>query len=518
MITTIKFYDGEYFWGGTSTNGINNPYGKDSDYEEDYREGCRNQTMPLFLSNKGRYVWSEYPFKVTIKNGVMTLEGENIQVVEAGKTLKDAYLCAMRRHFPFDKKQLPDIFFKTAQYNTWMEFIYSPTQDGVLNYAQSILDNGFTPGILIIDEGWHGRYGEWEFDKYKFPSPKEMVDKLHEMGFKVMLWVVPLVCADGRFFIEHSRAFLPTAHKDADKLFLRNNEGNVGLFHWWNGYSAILDMRKECDRAFLDEQLQALIKNYGIDGFKFDGGIPNMYHPNNMINGTPRPDHDAHAMNIAWNEFGRRYTLHEYKDTYKGGGKNCIQRLCDKHHSWTGDGINQLIPCSILQGLLGTPFICPDMIGGGQWVDSANPDFEIDEELFVRMAQVSAFCPMMQFSWAPWRVLSKKSLGLIKEANRIHCELSDEIISLVRKSEVSGEPIIRNLEYDSPHMGFERIIDEFLLGEDILVAPVVTPKTYEREVIFPIGEWTDNAGNVYQGGEKYTLACPIEKVLWFRRK
>ena len=51
-------------------------------------------------------------------------------------------------------KTLPREFFKTAQFNTWVEFTYNPTQEGVLKYAHSIIDNGFDPCILIIDKGW----------------------------------------------------------------------------------------------------------------------------------------------------------------------------------------------------------------------------------------------------------------------------------------------------------------------------------------------------------------------------
>ena len=517
MVLRIEFQDGECFWGGTSTNGTKNPYTKDSEYSADYRISAGNQTMPLFLSNHGRYVWSENPFKVDIANGVMTLEGEDIILVNAGDCLKDAYLAAMKAHFPFDGRRLPDVFFKTAQYNTWMEFTYFPTQEGVLEYARNIVKHGFVPGILIIDEGWHGRYGDWRFDEHKFPDPKKMVDELHELGFKVMLWIVPLVCPDGLFFVEHQFKGLPNSYKNAGKLFLRNAQNDVALMRWWNGFSAILDMRKECDRDFLDEQLQALMNDYGIDGFKFDGGNVSMYSRVSMMNGTPRPDHDAHELNIAWNEFGRKYEFHEFKDTYKGGGKNSIQRLCDKAHSWHKNGMNELIPCSIHQGLIGTPFVCPDMIGGGSWVYAHDKNSPVDEELFVRMAQVSAFCPMMQFSWAPWRVLGEKALNLLKEASQLHLSLSDELMELIRDAEVNGEPILRNLEYNCPHHGYELIQDEFMLGENILVAPVVTPNTYEREVSFPDGIWQDSDGNVYEGLRSYSLKAPIEKILYFRR-
>lgn len=516
MNCKFEFLENEFWWGGSAIRGCENPFTKKSNIEEDFRKVARNQTMPLYLSNKGRYIWSDSPFKVCIKNGVFYFEGENVILKNAGKTLKEAYLAAMREHFPFDGKRLPREFFETAQYNTWMEFTYNPTQKGVLEYARAIINNGFKPGIFIIDEGWHGRYGTWEFDFAKFPKPKDMIDELHSMGFKVMLWVVPMVCPDGQKFIMDISSHLNNDGK-TDKRFIRNADGEVGLFKWWNGYSAMLDFTNPIDCEFLDSQLKYLTEHYGVDGFKFDGGPIEMYSPDNMINGPAGEDMDPVALNAAWNEFGRRYKFHEYKDTYNGGGKNCIQRLCDRGHQWEPEGINTIVPCSIMQGLLGHPFICPDMIGGGEWSYTVNPDLQIDGELFVRMAQVSALCPMMQFSWAPWKALDSRRLDIVLAAARLHEKMSGEIIELIEESEVSGEPVLRNLEYNDPHNGYEEIKDEFMLGENILAAPVVTPKTYRRKVVFPQGTWQDEDGNLYEGRTERMLETPEEKLLWFRK-
>ncbi len=512
----IKMLDGECFWGGSAVDGTQNPFNKDSVYSRDLTRYCTIQTMPLFVSNKGRYIWSDNPFNVNIKDGVIILDGEDVIVEQAGSTLKDAYMAAMTKHFPFDGVHLQEKFFTTAQYNTWMEFTYTPTQEGTLEYAKSIVENGFEPGILIIDEGWHKRYGEWKFDEGRFPNPKAMVDELHEMGFTVMLWVVPTVTMDGLNYVQATRKDLGKNPNAAETL-VRNANGHVAPTTWWNGHSAVLDMRKQADVEYLDNQLQFLMKEYGVDGFKFDGGSVWMYHPDNFWNKPLRDDHNPYEMNIAWNEFGRRYAYHEYKDSYKAGGKNCIARLLDRGHRWDGDGINTLIPCSILQGLLGTPFICPDMIGGGEWSYTAL-GYPIDEELFIRMAQVSALCPMMQFSWAPWRALSKEGLKTVVAAAQLHKKFAPEILELVRKSETSGEPIVRNLEYNYPGCGYEYIKDQFMLGDDILVCPVITKGTFTKDIVFPAGTWVSEDGTEYEGGRVHNVATPLEKLTWFRKK
>ena len=515
MVFKFDFLPNEYFWGGATASGTDMPINVHSDYSRDFRTGPRNQMTPVFLSSKGRYVYSENSFKVWVENGKLCFDGEKFELVNAGTCLRDAYIAAMKAHFPFDGKKLPREFFKAAQYNTWMEFTYNPTQEGVLEYAHSIIDNGFAPGILIIDEGWHGRYGQWKFDKLKFPDPKSMTDELHKLGFTVMLWITPSVCCDGQEFIMSIRKdFNPDTY---DSLYLRNANGDPAIVSWWNGFSAILDLRKKCDRDFLDEKLHSLMSEYGIDGFKFDGGSYLMYHPSSMINGTPRSDHDPESLNKAWHEFGSRYKFHEYKDTFGRGGKATIQRLCDRNHRWDDDGINTIIPCSILQGLEGYPFICPDMIGGGEWTYNMKPGFKVDEELFVRMAQASALFPMMQFSWAPWRALSEQAFKIVSEAAQLHVEMADEIIRLVDKTETEGEPILRNLEYNYPGIGYEEITDEFMLGENILVCPVVTKGTFRKKIVLPPGKWQDPEGKIFDGEKSEYFDTPLEKLLWFRK-
>ena len=515
----ITILPGEFWWGGSIDDGTEMPFSSETmNFTRDFRKVASNQTMPLYISSKGRYVWSEDPFAVTINDGRITLEGGDFELVKAGSTLRDAYLSASKKHFPFSGKTPPTDFFRTAQYNTWMEFTYAPTEEGVLEYAQAIVDNGFTPGILIIDEGWHKPYGDWTFDRAKFPHPKEMIEKLHALGFRVMLWVVPYVTSSGVNFISRIRKDLnPESY---NRSFMRNESGQPIIMNWWNGYSAILDFTNPVDVKFLDDQLQTLMRDYGVDGFKFDGGTLQAYSNGPVINGQHKGTADGTyspmRQNIAWNDFGARYKYHEYKDTFKGGGKPVIQRLRDRGHRWDGDGINTILPNSLAQGLIGHPFICPDMIGGGEWSYNKMPGFHVDEELFIRMAQVSVFFPMMQFSWAPWRVLSKESLEIVRTAAKLHGEFADYIISEVEKSAKTGEPILRNLEYAFPHRGYERIADEFLCGDEILVCPVVTKGTFEKEIVIPEGRWQSPDGVIFGEG-RHIVKTPLDRITYFRR-
>ena len=515
----FEFEQGEVWWGGTSANS-RYPLGVSDRWTEDLITASTspsNQAMPLYLSSHGRILWGKEPFRVTFGDGMIRTEGGEAELSRGGDTLREAFLSAQAAHFPCDGRELPEDFFRHPQLNTWMEFTYDVDQRCVMDFARQWLENGYEPGIFIIDGGWQKRYGTWAFDPARFPDPRGMVRQLHTMGFRVLLWIVPYVSADGP---EYVRSLLPVPGSDpeaARHLYVRTDRGEVGIFSWWDGYSALLDMRDGYNRDFLNRQLTSLTEEVGIDGFKFDGGSVIGYSRASLKNGDLPPGVTPHALNLAWNEFGSACEWHEYKDTYGRGGRNTIQRLRDKWHRWDGDGLGALIPCAVNAGLMGYPFICPDMIGGGEWRIRHETDFRVDEELFVRMAQCSALFPMMQFSWAPWRALSPENARLCLEAARLREKLVSEILKVVRASRVTGEPVIRALEYECPRQGLEGVRDEFMVGRDLLVAPVVEKGAEARHVCFPAGRWRGADGRVYEGLTVHRVSAPLDTLPWFAR-
>ena len=156
------------------------------------------------------------------------------------------------------------------------------------------------------------------------------------------------------------------------------------------------------------------------------------------------------------------------------------------------------------------------MIGGGEWT-SFQDSSVMDEELIVRAAQVSALMPMMQFSVAPWRVLGKENLLICKKMADLHYSMGTEILGLARECAVSGEPMVRNLEYEYPGKGYEEIKDQFLLGNKILVAPVVVKGQRSREVIFPEGKWQGDDGSIVNGPVTLKIEVPLERLPWYRK-
>jgi alpha-glucosidase len=444
-------------------------------------------------------IWSDdaIAFEMSPRGLAVDSKGGRLLQVKSGDCLRDAYRYASRTYFPPSGKMPDGLLFSAPQYNTWIELMYDQNEADILKYAKAIRDNGFPPGVLMIDDNWQQNYGQWDFRKNKFPDAKAMVRTLHAQGFKVMLWVCPFV---------HTNC---TAYPDLVRrgLLLKNTSGDVALVQWWNGESALLDFTNPEAVAWFRSQLDYLQSTYQVDGFKFDAGDSQFYR--NTIASRPV---SPNTQSELFGRIGLEYPLNEYRAMWKMGGQPLVQRLRDKNHSW--DDVQKLVPNMLLTGLMGYPFSCPDMIGGGEY-KSFQPGSTIDQELVVRSAQSHALMPMMQFSVAPWRVLDAAHLKAVHHAVQLREKHKRYILELARQSAATGEPMMRSLEYAFPHQGYERVTDQFLLGDRILVAPVMEKNARERTVVVPPGKWLGFDYKHYAGPAKVKLPVGFDKLCYF---
>ncbi len=510
----LPLLPGEQWWGGAAQYGYKMPFNATSTFSFDlYGDQSNNQSAPLLLSNKGRWVWCDEPFYYSFKNDtlrVVTKAGNTIQNGVAGENLASAYKYSSA-HFFSPSGKWPDSLLVTApQYNLWIELQYNPTQQDVLSYAGKILQNDLPAGVLMIDDNWTKYYGEFDFDKAKFPDPKEMIAQLHKKGFKVMLWICPFITPDSKVFRE----------LQAKKYLLLDNEGNKNtnwknakkplLISWWNGYSACLDLTNPEAKQWLEDKLRFLQKEYGVDGFKLDAGDPYFYNNINLLSyKAVTPNEHCEA----WAKIGLEFPLNEYRAMWKMGGEPLVQRLADKNHTWKD--LQVLIPGTIVQQLLGYTFTCPDMIGGGNFT-SFLPGSKINQKLIVRSAQVHALMPMMQFSVAPWRILDSAHLLAVKDAVKLRQENLPYLMDVMRKAAHSGEPALRAMAYNYPDKAYDLITDQFMIGDKMLVAPVITEND-ERAVVLPPGEWFYQ-NKKWKGGKRYQINVTLGELPVFIKK
>lgn len=503
----IPLFTGEKIWAGIIKEGENMPLKTGFSFDF-YANNRMNQINPLLLSNQGLWIWSEEPFKFEIQDNKIVISNQKGEIKHgrAGTTLAEAREFASKRFFPASGKAPDLLLFEQPQYNTWIELTYNHNQEDILNYAKAIIDNGLKPGVFMIDDTWQEDYGLWDFHPGRFPNPKKMVDELHQMGFRVMLWICPFVSPDQTMIMREltkQKSFYMLKDKPSTTW---ETAKEPAIINWWNGYSAVLDFSNVAAVKWFENQLDYLIQKYGVDGFKFDAGDMQFYPEYALSKGNVTPNRQAEL----FAHFGLKYPLNEYRACWKMAGQPIAQRLHDKNHLWSD--VQKLIPQMLIENLSGYTFSCPDMIGGGEWKSFLDLK-TLDQEQIVRSAQIHALMPMMQFSVAPWRILDEEHLSAVKKAVQLREKYIPYIMKWVKKSAETGVPIIAPIEYYFPNQGYENIIDQFMLGDRYLVAPVTEKGVDFRTITLPKGMWTDSSsGKKIKGGKKITYRVSLDQL------
>lgn len=497
--------EGEKWWGGMTALGRVTPFEPNLGFVDMSANGRNNQVVGFLVSNLGRYVYSDYAFDMDYDGKRFKLTGigvDTLDVRKVGKTLRQAYMAAAMRHFNVTSNEPPKDFIVKPQYNTWIELNYNQNQADIEAYAQGILDSGLPAGILMIDDSWQQYPGNWDFRRDRFADPKGMIERLKAKGFKIMMWVAPFVSADSR----------EATLLDRKGYLIKNKDGMVDLIRWWNGASACYDFTNPEAREYFVNYLKEKQKEYGIDGYKFDAGDFHFYNPKTQISFKKDALPIDHL--TGWMLVGKEFPYNEFRASWNMQGAPLVQRLGDKDYSW--GALRSLVPEMINAGLCGYAYTCPDMIGGGQFGSFENLDQKtIDQDLIVRSAQVHALMPMMQFSVAPWRILDKTHMDAVKKVVDLRQKFVDYIYEQSKQSAKTGEPIVRNMEYNFALKGFADCKDQFMIGEDLIVAPIMN-KEGVRMVRLPRGKWVDDLGVVFKGPKVIEVKAPLDRLPYYK--
>ena len=155
------------------------------------------------------------------------------------------------------------------------------------------------------------------------------------------------------------------------------------------------------------------------------------------------------------------------------------------------------------------------MIGGNAYF-GRHPS----QELLVRWAQAAALMPAVQFSIAPWD-LGPQAEALTAATLALRARFLPTILRLSAAAAATLEPICRPLWWLDPSDEETFAVgDQFALGDDVIVAPVVAKGATARDVYLTRGRWRDVAhpGDVYEGGRWLRhYPAPLEVLPAFER-
>ncbi|GJQ13410.1 hypothetical protein GpartN1_g5201.t1 [Galdieria partita] len=371
-------------------------------------------------------------------------------------------------------------------WTTWARYKQNITQEDVESFAQEICEMGYPHSVLEIDDRWSRKYGDLRFDETKFPHPEKMVQKLHKLGFLVTLWIIPFADEDSEAVLENDASpkkyFVRQTCKEShssDQIL------STSSFRWWQPTTVkALDVTNPEACEWFLEQLYRLQKEYGIDGFKFDAGEPCFLPQHPTFRETL---HIPDEYTLYWNRnIASKFPIREVRAASRGCQSYVsFLRLFDKFSVWDFDnGLASIIPATLVAGIVGYPFVLPDIVGGNCYDDR-----QLNEELFVRWLELSLAMPSVQLSVAPWQ-FSEDTVELCRELIASRKKLLPFIDDAMEQSLTTGWPMIRPLWWTCPKLSESWTIDdEFTVGDTLLVAPVIVAHENHRDIWFPPGTW-----------------------------
>lgn len=422
--------------------------------------------------------------------GFQVFTGENIAKLH--ETILNHYHVERR----VSNKQIPDErMFHRASYTLDTR---GRNQSQILEQAKELAGHGLKSLQLVL-VNWEAHYGDLTFDQTRFYDAEYLVFELHKLGFLVKLTVHSFVSETSSTFKAHQNVLLhSTTNHSQVFTFTWPNNGNGALFNVFDYYRA---------RPWIVQALESLRSNTSLDSYRFVGGELGTYgleeaFPDSII-------HNQHFSNLYSADFAAvgeaLGKMVELDSGYTGQSWSAFIRLRDVDASW--NALKSVIPTGLTMSLANYNFFVA-------------PTFKAppSEELYIRWLQAVTFFPSLQLPNAPW-TLGDKATKLTAAFLKLREEYMRTIVDIAKHSTAEGRPLLRALWYLAPlDSNTYTINDQFALGNDIIVAPVLTQGQVKRHVYFPSGTWIDSRGATFKGPGSFTILAPLEELPYFRRQ
>ena len=419
------------------------------------------------------------------------------------------------------KMKLPPEWSLGYQQSKWS---YYP-ESTVRTLANTFRNKEIPCDVIYLDIHYMDGYRVFTWNKDRFPNPGKMLKDLSSEGFKVVCIVDPGVKADTTNY--------PPAKEGLEKdLFVKYPDGVVYEGEVWPSWAYFPDFTKKETRDWWGEKNAALLEQ-GISGIWNDMNEPSAW-------GQAIPDivqFNDEGYGATMKKIHNVYALEEARATFDGikkafpqsrpfiltrAGFAGIQRYAAV---WTGDNIateeHLKLACVMPQGMgiSGITF-CGTDVGG--FVGNPTPD------LYTRWMQLGAFTPFFrqhsvinEKDKEPW-AFGEQVERWVKNIITLRYEMLPFFYTEFYNASKTGLPVMRPMFLDFQNDEQCYYTDaqyQFMIGNNLLVAPVLSENESFKKLYLPNGKWLDWwSSKVYEGNQWIIVEAPMDKIPLFIRE
>lgn len=467
-------------------------------------------TTPVLFSNRG------YAFYATDNpEGTVDLNSTNsgLNTYQRGSRVAQFYVSVSDSLATLIKTRaaiqglptaVPDWYF-----GPWISKNSYETEDEAIAAIQGSLDRGI-PLSAIVQEAWKGvsADGNWNnFSTQRWPDLAGYFNYTAAHQIKTILWQVPVI----------DPASPEYAVGVANNYFVRRPDGSISLRDGWFAGWANVDFTNPAAVTWWQEMVRPEVR-LGVAGFKADDGE------------SIKPDDvffDGRRGSEMHNAYSELYTqaLNQLIEQERGNDAVIFSRSASLSSAatstiWAGDqeavwsSLHRLVNAGLSASISGQPFWGSD-IGG--YYGTLTP------ELYIRWSQLGALSPFMQYHGEsgrePW-LFGTQAERAYKALALLRMNLQPTLIALGSEASTTGMPIMRPMALQYPgDTRFAYEDQQYMLGQDLLVAPVFQQGATSRTVRFPVGRWIQaTTGRIYSGGNDITVPIGLEESPLFLRE
>lgn len=397
------------------------------------------------------------------------------------------------------------------------------SQEEVRELVKTFEEKDIPLDVVYLDIDYMDGFRVMTFKTPNFDDAAGLISDLKEKGIRTITIIDPGVKVDEEYDV--------FKRGKEGNHFTKKLDGEIFIGAVWPGDSAFPDFSNKDCREWWKSELKKFISEHGMDGIWNDMNEPCVFN-NDHKTMLETCLHNSDNGVIEHKEFHNRYgfemsrcskeaqeELHPNergfsmtRATYAGG-----QRYSSV---WTGDNMSlwsqmrMSISMNANLGISGFSFVGNDVSGFG--LDSS-------EELFIRWMEMGPFIPifrnhsnMYTRRQEPW-AFGPRAEKIAKKSIELRYELLPYIYDLYYISHKEGLPIFRPMimEYEKD-MNLLNMREQFMLGENMIVAPVLYEGERSKTVYLPKGSWFNYfTMEKLQGGKWYKLPCELDEILVF---
>ena len=393
-----------------------------------------------------------------------------------------------------------------------------PTRKQIEDVALKFRQKKIPCDVLHLDILHMDEYRVFTFGK-TFPRPKELIRKLGKQGFQCVSIVDPGVKVDAKFGVYQR------GHKR--RAFVQDAAGKDIIGKVWPGPSGLPDFFQADVRAWWATE-QAALTDRGIAGVWSDMNEPATFD----LPGKTLPLDAQHVTELGvktHSEVHNAYGSMMARASHEGllanapeqrpfvitrAGYAGVQRYA---MVWTGDNsstwehLAESIPMLLNLSLSGVPFCGAD---AGGFLEHTTG------ELLARWTQLAAFTPFFRNhtnnesrDQEPW-TFGPEVEDICRRYIQLRYQFLPYLYCLFAEARAHGTPIMRPLAWHYPQDPVAGACgDQFLLGENVLVAPILQPGVTARSVYLPAGTWFNFwNGEAHEGGQHILAHAPLDTL------